>query len=147
MGKLAYSAIQRANPQHRNQPKKWYAQLKTYSCIGYEAMKETVARNSQIDSSVIAAVMGALATEIQNFVYNGHNVKLDGLGTFSLALGTRPSLTKESVTGDKVIPKTIRFRMAGELKRECSVKKQEWIKYNVPEMYRESSDVPISYLL
>lgn len=145
MAKLAISAVLRKNP--KNNREAYYAQVKTYTCIGSDGLKEAVVRNSQIDPSVVSSVMDALATEIKNFVYNGHNIKLDGLGTFSIRYGCIPAHSVTELTGYNVKPKTIGFRMGSELRKECDINKVNFFKYNVPEMYRESAEIPDSYYL
>lgn len=143
MAKIGISAVQRKNP--RTGSTAWYAQPKTYSLIGADGMKEAVSRNSQIDPSVVSSVMNALATEIKNFVYNGHNIKLDGLGTFAIRYGCLPSNSASSLTGEYVKPKTIGFRMGSEIRKACNTKVVEFFRFDIPEMFQQSGELAGAY--
>ena len=143
MAKIGISAVQRKNP--RNGRLAWFAQPKTYSLIGADGMKEAVSRNSQIDPSVVSSVMNALASEIKNFVYNGHNINLDGLGTFSIRYGSYPATAASDLTGEYVKPKTIGFRMGSELRKACSLKTVQFFRFDVPELYQQSGELAGAY--
>lgn len=143
MAKIGISAVQRKNP--RNGQTAWYAQPKTYSLIGADGMKEAVSRNSQIDPSVVSSVMNALATEIKNFVYNGHNIKLDGLGTFAIRYGSLPANAASNLTGEYVKPKTIGFRMGSEIRKACNLKLVQFFRFDVPELYQQNGELAWSY--
>ena len=143
MAKIGISAVQRKNP--RNGRTAWFAQPKTYSLIGADGMKEAVSRNSQIDPSVVSSVMNALATEIKNYVYNGHNITLNGLGTFSIRYGSRPATAASDLTGYHVKPKTIGFRMGSELRKACNLNQVEFFRFDIPEMFQKSGELAGAY--
>lgn len=114
MGTLKFKPIQRKNPATRE--KQWFIEAVYYSQIGKDETIECAARNSQIPRAYMEQIYDSLVTEIKNFVMNGHNIKLDRLGTFSAVLQYRPGAAKkEDVSPSGIAKVAFRFRPAASI--------------------------------
>ena len=73
-----------------------YPKMQTYSLHDYETVIEHM-RNyaANISSGVIKAVFDALVSTMESWMPMGHNIKIDGLGVFSLTLGFDESSPSE----------------------------------------------------
>ena len=73
-----------------------YPKMQTYSLHDYETViKHMRTYAGNISEGIIRAVFDALASTMQNWMPLGHNIKIDGLGVFSLSLGFDTSSPSE----------------------------------------------------
>ena len=73
-----------------------YPKMQTYSLHDYETVIEHMRDYSaNISSGVIRAVFDALVSTMESWMPMGHNIKIDGLGVFSLSLGFDESSPSE----------------------------------------------------
>lgn len=73
-----------------------YPKMQTYSMFDYEKVIDHMCTLSRIlNEGIVRAVFDALASEMQSSMPYGHNIKIDGLGVFSLSLGFDTSTPSE----------------------------------------------------
>ena len=73
-----------------------YPKMQTYSLHDYETViKHIRTYAGSISEGIIRAVFDALASTMQSWMPLGHNIKIDGLGVFSLSLGFDTSTPSE----------------------------------------------------
>ena len=73
-----------------------YPKMQVYSLYDYDKVIQHMrVFAGGISEGIIRAVFDALATEMQSSMPWGHNIKIDGLGVFSLSLGFDTSSTSE----------------------------------------------------
>ena len=73
-----------------------YPKMQVYSLYDYDKVIQHMrVFAGGISEGVIRAVFDALATEMQSSMPWGHNIKIDGLGVFSLSLGFDTSSASE----------------------------------------------------
>ena len=73
-----------------------YPKMKIYSLYDYDKVIQHMrVFAGGISEGVIRAVFDALVTEMQSSMPWGHNIKIDGLGVFSLSLGFDTSTASE----------------------------------------------------
>ena len=81
-----------------------YPKMQTYSLHDYETVIEHMrVYTGNISEGVIRAVFDALVSTMESWMPMGHNIKIDGLGVFSLTLGfdeSSPSEKAESKNAD-----------------------------------------------
>lgn len=81
-----------------------YPQMQTYSLHDYETVIEHMRDYAgSIGEGMIRAVFDALVSTMKSWMPMGHNIKIDGLGVFSLTLGfdeSSPSEKAESKNTD-----------------------------------------------
>ena len=73
-----------------------YPRMQTYTLHDYETvLKHMRAYASNISEGTMRAVLEALAETMKTWMPMGHNIKIDGLGVFSLTLGFDTSTPSE----------------------------------------------------
>ena len=73
-----------------------YPKMQTYSLHDYETVIEHMRDYAgNISDGIIRAVFDALVSVMKSWMPMGHNIKIDGLGVFSLALGFDESSPSE----------------------------------------------------
>ena len=73
-----------------------YPKMQTYSLHDYETVIEHMrVYTGNISEGVIRAVFDALVSTMESWMPMGHNIKIDGLGLFSLTLGFDESSPSE----------------------------------------------------
>ena len=73
-----------------------YPKMQTYSLYDYDKVIQDMCVLSRIlNEGIIRAVFDALASEMKSCMSWGHNIKIDGLGVFSLSLGFDTSTPSE----------------------------------------------------
>ena len=73
-----------------------YPKMQTYSLYDYELVIQHMSVLSRIlNEGIIRAVFDALVSEMKSSMPWGHNIKIDGLGVFSLSLGFDTSTPSE----------------------------------------------------
>lgn len=87
-----------------------FPKMQTYSLHDYETVIQHMRDYAgSISDGMIRAVFDALASVMQSWMPMGHNLKIDGLGVFSLSLGfdeSSPSERAELKNTDSDNPKT-----------------------------------------
>lgn len=107
-----------------------YPKMQNYTMFDYEQVLDTIHSYSPAFSkAVIRGVLDGLSLAMQNILTNGHSMKIDGLGVFSLALGFcddkgKDELTKEELKRkDKyrhVCAKGIKFKVDADLIKDIN---------------------------
>ena len=73
-----------------------YPKMQTYSLHDYETVLQHMSvYTGNISEGIIRAVFDALASTMESWMPMGHNIKIDGLGVFSLSLGFDESSPSE----------------------------------------------------
>ena len=115
-----------------------YPKMQTYSLHDYETViKHMRTYAGNISEGIIRAVFDALTSTMQSWMPLGHNIKIDGLGVFSLSLGFDTSTPSEEAIAknkqDGEDPKTkyrhvcikdINFKPDPELLKEMKLLKE-----------------------
>ena len=79
-----------------NQKPALYAKVQSYVTFTTEDFANRVSTNHGVSLSNAKAVLNALSMEMLDCLCNGHNVKIDGIGTFSLNLTGKVILNKNN---------------------------------------------------
>ena len=132
--------------------KRLYPKMQTYTLHDYETvLKHMQTYAGGVSKGAMRAVLEALVNTMTSWMPTGHNIKIDGLGVFSLSLGfdtTTPSEraneTNQNESKSKyrhVCIKGINFKpdpkLLEEMNREASF---ERIKREMPEKSRFTSE-------
>ncbi len=116
-----------------------YPKLNTYETVSTEKLiKKMVFHNGALSPSVIEAVIADVGDMIVKLLSAGHKVKLDGLGTFSLALGFKDDesveITKDSerIKKRKVGVKSVNFKPSPDLIKSLKMTADKELKREMP---------------
>lgn len=83
-----------------------------YTTIKAADLVEAASRNNSIPKSYIETACEAIANEFQNYILNGHSVKVPQVGTFRLVLKVKAGETPEE---SSIKSRHIRLRAGKEL--------------------------------
>ena len=99
----------------------YYPRVQSYNTYSTEEFANQLSINESISLSNVKAVLNAFGSELLKHLCNGHNVKIDGLGTFSLGVsgnvtmkGSKASirnihLTKINLLADKSVAQLLKY--------------------------------------
>ena len=78
-----------------------YPKMRTYTLHDYETvLKHMRVYAANLSDGVMRAVLDALASTMVSWMPQGHNIKVDGLGVFSLVLGFDETSPKEQAIAE-----------------------------------------------
>lgn len=105
-----------------------YPKMQTYTLHDYKTVLNNMkAYAGNLSTGTMQAVIEALAMTMKTWMPLGHNIKVDGLGTFSLSLGYEGKEMKEKY--NHIYIKGINFKPAPELlaglNREANFERSE----------------------
>ena len=93
----------------------------SYSTITNNDLVEKITRTSYVPKSAVAATLVALSEVMENFLFEGHRLQLDGFGTFSLTVDGNVAKTSQDAGIEKQFNKLkINFNPAVELKEKLA---------------------------
>lgn len=81
---VSYNLVQRANPQKREEPAKWYATPSNGEPLTGRALTRAATANTTTAPAEMEASMDLLADIIRQQLLQGHTVKVPNLGSFRL---------------------------------------------------------------
>ena len=96
---------------------KFYACPKTKGTINIDQVAKEIEGISTFTQSDILGALAALTAVVEKKIKNGYNVKLDGLGTFSLSVTSEGFIDETKCTPHKVKANKICFRADNKLKK------------------------------
>ena len=88
---------------------KWAARVMLTGSVGLSEIADRIQRNCTAKRSDVMAVLMELVEVMSDELQNSHSVKLDGLGSFRVALACKTAETEETFSATKNI-KAVRLR-------------------------------------
>lgn len=114
---ILYKALQRANPQDRSLPEKYYASVVKNGESDFETLAEMISEQSALSATDCLAVLNVLEVNIERELRQGRIVRLGKLGNFQLSLSSQGFTTSDEVTADGITNTRVLFRPSAKLKR------------------------------
>lgn len=78
------------------------------------------AKAAHVPESTMLTARHAILDAINYFVLNGHNVQIDGLGSFGPRINAKVSNVEANASAEDITRKYVRFYPAGEIKALCN---------------------------
>jgi predicted histone-like DNA-binding protein len=104
-----------------------YPKIQTYTTHDFETVLEHMKTYANVSTGTMRAVLEALAMTMTSWMPLGHNIKVDGLGTFSLSLGYEGKELKEKY--NHIYIKGINFKpdpeLLADLNKESNFERSE----------------------
>ena len=126
--KAQYKLVRMPNPhKDEKEAQKQPLHARLVSC-GTLRTKELVERASEASSFTPGDLRGCLQSlrdTMLNYLELGYNVELEGFGTFSLSLHSKPVMEKNKIRAEGITVDGLNFRPCKELKRKLSTIKVE----------------------
>lgn len=99
---------------------RYVANVSRYSTIAYRDIVQYAARAAHVPESAVDVAMEALFDALSYFVLNGHNVKIDGIGTFAFGVNAKAEINEEDAGADSVHRLKILYLPEMDLRREMN---------------------------
>lgn len=112
---IKYCVVERANPQDREAPKKFYASAVKRGSMGLDGLAERISESSTASKADTLLVLTALSTQLQLLLSEGYSVKLQGLGSLRVTLNGIGADTQEEFGVHLIRKPNIRFLPDKEL--------------------------------
>lgn len=109
-------AVQRINPSHPDEPKKWYPVQYTTKMVDESEVAMLIAEETTLNPMEAAMAIRQLRKVMQRLLLDGKSVKLGDWGTFNVTLNTEGADTREALTAHNVKRVNINFQPGDELK-------------------------------
>ncbi len=104
-----------------DKPKKgYYAQVVTRGTVDSKALCKHIAGSCSLTNADMTAALIALSQHLSEFLLDGYNVNIEGLGTFSISAESRLVENCDDIHAQSVQVKSINFRPAVSLKKTMS---------------------------
>ena len=121
---------------HKSGRRNVFPKLKRHHTLSTDELVKLMAHYStSIQPNILRAALDALVETLAMELADGHNVRIDGLGTFSLSIGFDDDKPTELSSDDDpllyrhVVPKKVNFRVSerllGEVRRNAHFERDE----------------------
>jgi predicted histone-like DNA-binding protein len=106
---IVFNKVERANPQERTAPKKWYPTLKTLSQVGEREVAKEIADETTLNRKEAEMGLDQLEKVLIRNLLASNSVQLGDWGSFHLTCNGEGSETKEGVSPGNIKNLNIRF--------------------------------------
>lgn len=107
-----------------SKPKKgYYAQVVTKGTIDTQTLCKQISSCCALSTADMTAAIIALSQQLTEFLLDGYNVNIEGIGTFSLSAESKVVEKKTDIRAQSVKVKNINFRSAVSLKKAMTKSK------------------------
>lgn len=106
---VLFNKVERANPQDRNAPKKWYPILKTISRVGEKQVAKEISDETTLNRKEAEMALSQLEKVLIRNLLASNSVQLGDWGSFHLTCNSEGSDMPEEATAGKIIKLNIRF--------------------------------------
>ena len=112
---VLFNKVERANPQNRTAPKKWFPVLRTITRITEKQVAKEIADETTLNPKEAEMAVSQLKKVMLKNLLASNSVQLGDWGTFHLTCNGEGSDTKEEVTANNIVKLNIRFVPGKEL--------------------------------
>ena len=106
---ILFNKVERANPQNRTAPKRWFPILKTIVQIKEKAVAREIADETTLNPKEAEMALSQLEKVLIRNLLASNSVQLGDWGSFRLTCNGEGSDTKEGVTAASINKLNIRF--------------------------------------
>jgi predicted histone-like DNA-binding protein len=114
---MLYRLIERANPQKREDPKKWYASSIHTGSVTVKSFAKEIAGRSSLTRGDIENVLANFLDELPLFLTSGMSIKLGEFGTLRLSISSEGTDTKEEFDASNIKGVKVIFTPSADLKK------------------------------
>ncbi|MDR2010886.1 MAG: HU family DNA-binding protein [Bacteroidales bacterium] len=126
---VSYVILEKANPQDREAPKKFYAQAKSRGELTFKKLSKEISEGSTtVSDSDVLAVLNDLTKVLRRHLENGEIVRFGDFGTFQIAISSEGAPTEAKFNASMVKKAKVAFRPGSDLKEMLATLKFEKLK-------------------
>ena len=107
---VLFNKLERANPQNRMLPMKWYPNVKTIVQIKEKEVAKEIADETTLNRKEAEMALIQLEKVLIRNLLASNSVQLGDWGSFHLTCNSEGSDTREEVNAGKIIKLNIRFK-------------------------------------
>ncbi len=122
---VKFNVVQRANPQNREAPKKFYPSIVSTSKLSQRQAAKEAAQMSTTSMGDTANVLENFLTIIPRELAKGNIVELGEFGSFWLRIESEGANTEEEVRADRITNVLVQFKPGKEFKEALATIKFE----------------------
>jgi predicted histone-like DNA-binding protein len=112
---IFYNKVERANPQDRTAPKKWYPSLKTIEQVSEKEVAKQISDETTLNPKEAEMALEQFRKVLIRNLLSSNSVQLGDWGAFHLTCSGEGSDTKEEVAGTKIKKLNVRFTLGKDL--------------------------------
>ena len=122
---VEYKLVERINPLRREEPKKFYAQVKSTGEITLKKLGKEIALGSMVSDTDVLAVLNDLTKALARHLSEGHIVRLGDFGSFQISLSSKGVESPEKFNASVMKNPKIIFRPGVDLREMLATLKYE----------------------
>jgi predicted histone-like DNA-binding protein len=111
-----YVLIERSNPRNPDEPKKWYAQIKSDGDVSLKELGKEISQRCTINYADVLAALEALNQILMQNLDKNKIVRFGNLGSFRIVAGSKGAETKEKFTSSMIKTKKVIFTPGEDIK-------------------------------
>ena len=104
-----YKKVEKVNPQKREEPKKWYAVLKSIGLKKESEVAVLAADGTTLDPKEAQLAYSRFGKVVMRMLLDGHTVEIENLGTFRLTINSEGVDKKEDLSPKQIKKVNLRF--------------------------------------
>jgi predicted histone-like DNA-binding protein len=108
--------VEKRNPLHPDDPKRYYANVKSTGVITLKALGKKITQRSTVNHADTVAVLEAVTQVMGDELSEGKIVHFGDFGSFRIGVSSGSSETKEKFTTSLIKSKRVIFRPGTDLK-------------------------------
>jgi predicted histone-like DNA-binding protein len=113
---IKINLVQRGNPQNRDEPKKWYAQVKSDGDVSLKELGKEISQRCTVNYVDVLAVLEALNQTLTQNLSGNKIVRFGDIGSFRIGAGSEGAETKEQFTSSMIKSKKVIFTPGEDIK-------------------------------
>jgi len=117
---ILFNRVERANPQDRSAPKKWYPTVRTITRITEKQVAREIADETTLNAKEAEMAIDQLKKVLVRNLSASNSIQLGDWGTFYITCNGNGSDTKEGVTAASISNINVRFAPGKEIKNEMA---------------------------
>lgn len=118
-----YDLYKTPDPSGDDEQKPLHARVCSKGTISGKEFMNQVCREQHMPHAMIVGIVQAISTTLGDWLSNGYNVEIEGLGFFSTTLKcARPAMDKKSIRSESIHLGTVKFRPSIEFRKYVGYK-------------------------
>lgn len=113
---VKYVLVERANPQDRQAPKKFYAQAVSTGDITLKTLKKDISARSTVNPADVVAVIDTFVQMLVQELGQGRIVRLGDFGSFQVGVSSEGAESAEKFHSSMIRDAKIAFRPGSDLR-------------------------------
>jgi predicted histone-like DNA-binding protein len=116
----SYRLVRNPNPKKDGETQPLHPRFVPSYTVSTTEILDKIKNFSSFSSADLAGMLQLLKDTLADYLRSGVNVRIDGLGTFSVSLESRPVMEKTEIRAESIFFKDVKFTTAKEFKKRLA---------------------------